>query len=207
MNDQDSPIPCAAITMRVLRQPSDRDRLSMKISRPIAINSRPSIDADRELLRMPRGARYVVRLSSLKSTFCARDGFDDRVDSGPRNRSRPDRIRRSISCHVSCTGKTVWEHSPTQRKGRKILSINRGMNSSINCLYPLSYRNHTWRPTRAPTWTRGLLATRPRPVRLLRGPPGRCHVALVPRRNPDWSHAPRHPGPCATSAAATSPCR
>ena len=57
MNDRDSPIPCAAITMRVLRQPSDRDRLSMKISHPIAINSRPSIDADRELLRMPRGAK------------------------------------------------------------------------------------------------------------------------------------------------------
>ena len=36
---------------------ADRDLLSMKISRLIAINSRPSIDADRELLRMPRGAR------------------------------------------------------------------------------------------------------------------------------------------------------
>ena len=43
--------------MRVPRQPSDRDRLSMKISGPIAINSKPSVDADRELLRMPRGAR------------------------------------------------------------------------------------------------------------------------------------------------------
>ena len=207
MNDQDSPIPCAAITMRVLRQPSDRDRLSMKISRPIVINSTPSIDADRELLRMPRGARYVVRLSSLKSPFCARDGFDDRVDSGPRDCSRPDRIRRPVSCHASCTGKTVWEDSPTQRKERKIMCINRGVNSPNNCLYPLSYRTHTWRPTRAPTWPRGLPATWPRPMRLLCGPPGRCHVASVPRRNPGWSHALCHPGPCAMSAAATSPCR
>ena len=55
MNDRDSPIPCATIMMRVHYQPSDRDHLSMEISRPIAINSRPSIDADRELLRMPRG--------------------------------------------------------------------------------------------------------------------------------------------------------
>ena len=116
MNDHDSPIPCAAITMRVLCQPSNRDRLSMKISRPIAINSRPSIDADWELLRMPPGARYIVRLSSLMSPFCARDGFDDRVDSGLRDRSRLDCIRRPISCHASCTGKTVWEHSPTRRK-------------------------------------------------------------------------------------------
>ena len=207
MNDQDSSITCATITMRVLCQPSDRDRLSMKISRPIAINSRPSIDADRELLRMPRGARYVVRLSSFKSPFCARDGFDDHVDSGPRDRSRPDRIRHSVSCHTSCTGKTVWEHSPTRRKERKIMRINRGVNSPINCLYPLSYQTRTWRPTRAPTWPRGLPATWPRPVRLLHGPPWCCHVASVLRRNPGWSHAPRHPGPCATSAAATSPCR
>ena len=141
MNDHDSPISCAAITMRVLRQPSDRDRLSMKISRPIAINSRPSIDADQELLKMPRGARYVVRLSSVKSPFCARDGFDDRVDSGPRDRSRPDRIRRPVSCNASCTGKTVWEHSPTQRKENKLTRINRGVNSPINCLYLLYYRN------------------------------------------------------------------
>ena len=137
--------------MRVLRQPSDRDRLSMKMNRPIAIISRPSIDADRELLRMPRGTRYVVRLSSLKSPFCARDGFDDHVDSGPRDRSRPDRIRCLVSCHASCTRKTVWEHSPTRRKERKIMRINRGVNSLINCLYPLSYRTHTWRPSRAPT--------------------------------------------------------
>ena len=43
--------------MRVSRQPSDRDRLWTKISRPIVMNSKPSVDADRELLRMPRGAR------------------------------------------------------------------------------------------------------------------------------------------------------
>ena len=112
-----------------------------------------------------------------------------------------------VSCHASCTGKTVWEHSPPWRKERKIMRTNRGVNSPINCLYPLSYRTHTWRPTRAPTWPRGLPATWSRPVRLLRGPPGRCHVALVPRRNPGWSHAPRHLGLCATSAAATSPYR
>ena len=41
-----------------------------------------------------------------------------------------------------------------------------------------------------------------RPVRLLRGPPGRCHVASVPRRNPGWSvrhftlaRVPRQPPP------------
>ena len=184
-----------------------RSQCESSASRPIVINSRPSIDANRELLRMPCGARYIVRLSSLKSPFCARDGFDDRVDSGPRDCRRPDRIRRPVSCHASCTGKTVWEHSPTRRKEKKILRINRGVNSPINCLYPLSYRTHTWRPTRAPTWPRGLLATWPRPVRLLRGPPGHCHVASVSRRNRGWSHAPRHCGPCATSTAATSPCR
>ena len=44
--------------MRVSRQPSDRDRLSTKISRPIVIIlPKPSVDADRELLRMPRGTR------------------------------------------------------------------------------------------------------------------------------------------------------
>ena len=41
--------------MRVSCQPSDRDRLSTKMSRPILL--KPSVDADRELLRMPRGAR------------------------------------------------------------------------------------------------------------------------------------------------------
>ena len=90
-------------------------------------------------------------------------------------------------------GKTVWEHSPTWRKEREMTRINRGVNSPINCLYPLYYRTYTWRPTRAPTWPRGLPATWPRPVRLLRGPLGLCHVASMPRRTSRQSRAPCQP--------------
>ena len=113
----------------------------------------------------------------------------DRVDSGPRDHRRSDRIRRPVSCHASCTGKIVWEHSPTRRKETKMMRINRGENSPINCHFPPYYRTCTWRPTRVPTWPRGLPATWPCPARLVRGPPERFHVASVPRRNPSWSRA------------------
>ena len=125
------------------------------------------------------------------------------MDSGPRDRSRPDRIRRPIGRHASCTGKTVWEDSPTRRKEKQMIRINRGMNSPINCHYPLYYSTCTWRPTRAPTWPRGLPATWPHPVRLLRERHGCCHVVSVPRRNPGCSRAPCHPSPCASSAIAS----
>ena len=64
---------------------------------------------------------HVVRGKSfdphhLLSFFFARGGFDDRVDSGPRDRSRPwgDRTLAARPRHLQ--GKTVWEHSPTRRK-------------------------------------------------------------------------------------------
>ena len=104
-------------------------------------------------------------------------------------------------------GKTVWEHSPTWRKEREMMRINRGVNSPINCLYPLYYRTYTWRPTRAPTWPRGLPTTWLRPVRSCAGHPGAATWPQCSIATRVLSRAPRHPGPCATSAAATSPCR
>ena len=71
--------------------------------------------------------------------FPPRAWSDDRVDSGPRDRRlaiRADRIWRLLCRHASCTGKTVREHSPTRRKEREMMRINRGVTSPINCLYP-----------------------------------------------------------------------
>ena len=133
--------------------------------------------------------------------------IDDRVDSGPRDLRHLDEIRRLPRVHVTCKKVRRVGHSPTRKKWRDTVRLNRGVDSPINVVIVPSIRTYMWRPARAHTWPRGLSATWSRPVRLLRGPPGRCHVASVPRRNPGWSRAPCHPGPCATSAVATSPYR
>ena len=69
----------------------------------------------------------------------------------------------------------MWEHSPTRRKENPLARINRGVNSPINCLCPLSYRTCTWRPTRAPTWPSGLPATWLRPPCV-----ASCHASTPP---------------------------
>ena len=66
------------------------------------------------------------------------------MDSGPRDLRCPDRIRRPVGRHASCTGKNVWEHSPTRRKGWEIMLLNRGAQSLANCVTaPLSYLGPT----------------------------------------------------------------
>ena len=107
---------------------------------------------------MPRVAHPTSHLNHFKLTCCN----EDRVDSGPRDLHRPDRIRRPDR-----TGKTVWEHSPTRRKSWEVMRLNRGAQLSTNCVTaPLSYEgptipvgppyaNHphaTWRPSRASAW-------------------------------------------------------
>ena len=87
---------------------------------------------------------------SLKFPFCARDEFDDHADSSPRDLCRSARIQRSSRRHASCKGKTVWEHSPTRKKKRKITRLNRGTDSPINIVLSPSISSHTWRPTRRP---------------------------------------------------------
>ena len=155
---------------------------------------------------LPRFATCRPSSGSLKVhiTTCL---IDDRVDSGPRDLRYLDKIRRLPRVHVTCKKVRRVGHSPTRKKWRDTARLNRGVDSPINVVTVPSIGTYTWRPTRAPTWPRGLPATWPRTVRLQCGPPGRCHVASVPRRNPSWSCVSRHPGPCATSAAATSPCR
>ena len=118
------------------------------------------------------------------------------MDSGPRDRSRPDRIRRLVSCHASYTGKTVWEHSPTRRKEKKIVRINRGVNSPINCLYPSTRGAPHGRP-------RGRVASLPLGRSLCAscaGHPGaamwpQCRVAtrVGPARHVTLVREPRHP--------------
>ena len=73
--------------------------------------------------------------------------------------------------------------------------INRGVNSPINCLNSSLLANlHVAPHTGAHVCVCGLPTTWPHPVHLLRGPPGRCHVASVPRRNYiTWAHYT--PGP------------
>ena len=136
------------------------------------------------------------------------------------------RIRRSLGCHLSCKGKNVWEHSPTQVKDWEITRLNRGGANVSQLryrppsltrapLYPWALQlpspPATWRPTRAPTWTRVVVwppATWPRPVRLLRLTwathgsvtwPQHCVTSVR------WSRAPRVNSPLsplATSASA-----
>ena len=56
------------------------------------------------------------RSHPLKFLFFSTCWFDDRVDSGPRDRSRSrwDPMLATRPRHLQ--GKTVWEHSPTRRK-------------------------------------------------------------------------------------------
>ena len=151
-------------------------------------------------------------IASLTRSFYARALIGDRVDSGPRDLCRSTRIQRSSHRHASCKTETVWEHSPTWRKYRDILRLNRGapppfkhsvtvpqcyQGSTIPVGPPSTYLPATWRPTRAPTWTacsRGLL------------PRGRAIVRLAwaTRTLPRGLSAVSHPEAVlrATSAAA-----
>ena len=52
-------------------------------------------------------------------------------------------VRRSLGCHVSCKGKNVWEHSPTQRKDRELSRLNRGHKCEFALPPPLSYQGPT----------------------------------------------------------------
>ena len=91
-------------------------------------------------------------------------------------------------------GKTVWEHSPTRRKENELTRINRGVNSPINCLYLLYYRNlhvasHTgthvaaWPPYHlAAPCARSARATRAQP----RGLSAASQPELVPRATSLW---------------------
>ena len=138
------------------------------------------------------------------------------MDSGPRDLRRPDRIRRLVGRHASCTGKNHVGLCPTRRKYLERTRLNWGAQSLANCVTaPLSYPGPTipppatWHLTRAPTWTRMVAwppATWPRTVRLLR-PAWATHGSatcpqhcVAPVR---WSRVPRVSsplGPLATSA-------
>ena len=111
--------------MRVSRQPSDCDHLLTKISRPI-VWCESSVDADRELLRMPRGARYVVRSRHLNALFSTCLDLWSRglgsTRSLPLSRNptllRPPRVLQNRQ--------TVWEHSPTRKIKKIAAPINEG---------------------------------------------------------------------------------
>ena len=45
-------------------------------------------------------------IASVMRSYYARALIGDRVDSSPRDHRRSDRIRRPVSCHESCTGKS-----------------------------------------------------------------------------------------------------
>ena len=63
------------------------------------------------------------------------------MDSYPRDRRLCLDLRRVRCGHVTCKVRTVWEHSPTRRKENPLARINRGVNSPINCHYPLLLPN------------------------------------------------------------------
>ena len=117
------------------------------------------------------------------------------MDSGPRDLRRSDPIRRPPSCHVACKVRTVWEHSPTWKKERGRTRLNRGEDSPINYHNISSLLRDTWRPTRAPTWPRGLPAIWRAPCTSCVGHTRpatwpQCHVVTA-----RWSRAPRQPPP------------
>ena len=84
-------------------------------SRGKSIASRPSRQRS-DALGSSTWRKVTPLIASLMRSYYARALIEDRVNSGPRDHRRSDRIRRPVSCHASCTGKTVWEHSPTRRK-------------------------------------------------------------------------------------------
>ena len=111
--------------------------------------------------------------------------------------------------------KIAWEHSPTRIKRRESTRLNTGVASPINYPYVSSIFQYTWRPTRAPTWPRGLPATWRAPCDSCVGHTcpatwPQCHVVTgrwtrAPRRparhvSPAWAYSPRQPT-LATSAA------
>ena len=112
----------------------------------------------------PRVIHPTSHLNHFKRTCCN----ENRVNSGPRDLRYPDRIRRRLGRHAFCTGKNVWEHSPTRRKDWEILQLNWGEAQIWVCVTgpPLLPRAHYTRgpsickptchvaPTQAPTWTR-----------------------------------------------------
>ena len=131
------------------------------------------------------------------------------MDSGRRDHSRPDRIRRPVSCHASCTGKIVWEHSPTRRKYREKSRLNRGAPFLFSVTVPHCYQGSTilvGPPLANPHTPHGTPHGRPRELLprvsatcASRGPPGLYHMASVPRHTSRRSCAPRQ-RPLATSA-------
>ena len=87
--------------------------------------------------------------------------------------------------------KIVWEHSPSRIKRRERARLNRGKDSPINYPNISSLLRDTWRPTRAPTWPRGLPA-------IWRAPCASCVGHTRPATWPQchvvterWSRAPR----------------
>ena len=115
--------------------------------------------------------------------------------------------------HVTCKRENVWEHSPTRKKYRAILRLNRGAPLRYHSVTvppllpgptipvgppPTSLTRHVVPHTGAhvdpSTWPH---ATRQRHLRI--APPGFCHAASLPRRTSRRSRAPCQP-PLATSA-------
>ena len=110
-------------------------------------------------------------------------------------------IQRPLGCHVSCKGKTPWEHSPTRRKRRRIACIKRRGAVRICVTAPIYLPRPTnlWTlhmPTllprgtphgcpRGPAWTRVAschVSAPYAPPAPRVGHPRLCHVALVSRR-------------------------
>ena len=78
----------------------------------------------------------------------------------------------------------MWEHSPTRRKENELAHINRGVNSPINCLYLLYYRNLQVAPhtgAHVAAWPPCHLAAPHTGAHVAAWPP--CHLA-APRAPP-----------------------
>ena len=139
------------------------------------------------------------------------------MDSSPHDLRRPDRIRRSVGRHTSCTCKKRVGHSPTRRKCWEKRRLNRGgRNCELIALpFPLSYQGpvipvgppfavfsyHVVPHTSAHMDPRGRVASChvaapcvPPAPRV--GHPRLCHVALALRgiraMVPRATSAPRH---------------
>ena len=70
-------------------------------------------------IHVPSGEPSLMRIFST----CL---IADRMDSGPRDLCRSDRIQRLVGLHASCTGKNRVGHSLTRRQEREMTRINRG---------------------------------------------------------------------------------
>ena len=153
------------------------------------------------LLAMPRVTHPPLHLNRDWRTCW----IDDRVDSAPRDRSRPWGDRTIVARPRHLQGKTVWEHSPTRKKYKGRTRLNRGEDSPINCPIISSLLRDMWRPTRAPTWPRGLPATwrasyvgHTRPATWPQRHVVTARRTRVPRGSarhvsPAWARSPRQP--------------